>query len=130
MPLRESSPEVFAELLTDYGGLLRAALESQVTRTQRDVASELKDLAERLGRFCAGPRDVVDVHTAVMTGIVKIESPPMALALTQEGRFLVLELMGHLVLFYRKYYSGTRTGPADRSTVQHPRKTESDGGVQ
>ncbi|RMF92361.1 MAG: response regulator [Nitrospinota bacterium] len=100
-PLCESSPETFRELSTEYGRLLGLALESHVKRIPHDVSSALRDLADRLGELYAGPRDVVDLHKAALQQAEEREPPAKVQALTEEGRFLVLELMGYLVSFYR-----------------------------
>lgn len=104
--LAESSPAIFAELANEYSRLLMDSLESQVKQIQRDLSSELRDLADRLGLLGAGPRDVIEVHKTALQTVSENELPVKAKALTQEGRFLVLELMGHMVSFYRRYYVG------------------------
>ncbi len=101
-PLSESALELFAELVKEYGRLLRVSLERQVKRIPRDLSSELQDLADRLGGLGGRPRDVIEIHKAALKTAAETESPSRAQALVMEGRFLVLELMGYLVSFYRR----------------------------
>lgn len=104
--LAESSPAIFAELVNEYSRLLIDSLESQVKQIQHDLSSELRGLADRLGLLGAGPRDVIEVHKTALQTVCENQPPVKAKALTEEGRFLLLELMGHLVSFYRRYCVG------------------------
>ncbi len=104
--IRELSPQVFWEMSNEYGRLLTEALESQVKKSNKDISADLRDLADRLGEFSAGPRDVVEVHKTALRVVNEKENPAKARALTVEGRFLALELMGHLASFYRRHCMG------------------------
>ena len=104
--LHELAPRLFQDLSDEYGRLLIAALENQVKKTSRDISTELRDLADKIGAVSAGPRDVVEIHKSALRAITENKTPAKAQALTIEGRFLVLELMGHLVSFYRRHCMG------------------------
>lgn len=54
-------------------------------------------LASQLGRYGAGPRDVVDMHLAAMDRLFGSRR----LSVSAESRIVALELMGKLVDFYR-----------------------------
>jgi len=110
--LKKASASVFEELAETYGRLLEQALESQVMKVDRGNAEQLHQLAESLGFCRAGPRDVVELHTQVLATKTRQAPSSKAQALVKEGRFLVLELMGDLVSFYRKYYAGPRGTPS------------------
>ena len=107
-PLREMSSVRFAAYVTEYGRLLLMALENQVTRVDRSVSPQLRELAGKLGAETAGPRDVVEVHKAALAEAGADQPPQKARAMTEEGRFLVLELMGHLVSYYRTNQTSAR----------------------
>jgi hypothetical protein len=47
------------------------------------------------------PRDVVEIHLAAMRARAEEAPPQKTQAYVEEGRVLVLELMGHLANFYR-----------------------------
>ena len=109
-PLSEAAPLVFEELADEYRRRLLEALEQQVKRVEHDVSGGLRDLADRLGRLGASPRDVVEVHMRALKA-AGVGSPVIKRrAIAEEGRFRVLELMGHLVSFYRRYAMGTDLG--------------------
>src|SRR5579884_1888842 len=84
-PLRQVLPEVFAELVRRYVDLLDGAL------------------AEEIGSYNAGPRDVIEVHTAALKQKTAALPPTLAQAYLEEGRLVALELMGHLASYYRRY---------------------------
>jgi DNA-binding response OmpR family regulator len=113
-PLREALPETFAELARHYGGLLDRALERRVYRVSQPLSEELRSLGERLGSLGAGPRDVVDLHRTALRG-----KGSATHAYVEEGRLLVLELMGHLASFYRQSFTGVRR---PRPPDPHPRE--------
>jgi DNA-binding NarL/FixJ family response regulator len=104
--LKECIPDVFADLTARYGELLDLALEERAFKVNHDISEELRSLAAKLGFFKASPRDIVDIHTKAL----KIKSKNVNLAKVQayvdEGRLRLLELMGYLTSYYRKYYIG------------------------
>ncbi len=102
-PLRERLPDAFDALLLGYAGVLEHALEQRIYRVDHAVSAELGSLAEQLGTLQAGPRDVLDLHTRVLKRRLVTVSIEEAAGYTEEGRLLVLELMGHLVTYYRGF---------------------------
>ena len=105
-PLREGMPAAFDELLRQYAALIEQAFEQRIYKVDHAVSDGLRGLADRLGGLRAGPRDVIDLHTAVMRQRLDTASPEQAEAYGEEGRLLILELMGHLVSHYRGYALG------------------------
>ncbi|MBF2018842.1 MAG: response regulator transcription factor [Hydrococcus sp. C42_A2020_068] len=104
--LRESIPDIFEELAQTYGKLLDLALEERAYKVEHNISDRLRALADKLGFLKASPRDVVDIHTKTLRE--KNQGVPLAKAqaYVAEGRLMVLELMGYLTSFYRKYYIG------------------------
>jgi len=100
-PLRESVPEVFDELIQSYGDLMDLALERRAYRVEHNISERLRSLAERVGFLRAGPRDVVEVHSNALKRKTREVAPAKAQAYVEEGRLMVLELMGYLVSYYR-----------------------------
>lgn len=100
--IREGQPKVFGALAGEYGGLMDRALEQKAYKIDHKISESLKALAEDMGFLKAGPRDVVELHRTVLqkkrTGAV----PKKALAYMEEGRVMVLELMGYLTSYYRR----------------------------
>ncbi len=105
-PLRESGPLVFGELTRQYGSLIEKAMEQRAYKVDYSLSEDLRAMAERLGFLRAGPRDVVEIHSTVLQQKSSGVNPLKAQAYTEEGRLLVLELMGHLVAYYRNYSLG------------------------
>ena len=113
-PLRESAAEVHGRMMERYRGLIDLALEQRTHKVDHQVSLKTRDLAEELAFLNAGPRDVVEIHQRVMKGRVNKEPALKAKALLEEGRLIVLELMGYLVSCYRDQCFGARrvTGTA------------------
>jgi CheY-like chemotaxis protein len=104
--LHESAPDVFDRLVKKYGILLDNALERQMMKVEIDVSDGLQELAEKLGSRGSGPRDVVDVHTTSLRAKCHEATPQKAQAYVKESRLTVLELMGHVVTYYRSKGQG------------------------
>jgi DNA-binding response OmpR family regulator len=100
-PLRESVPDVFGELVQRYGELMDLTLEQRAYRVEHNVSERLRSLAERMGFLRAGPRDVVEVHSTALKGKTREATSAKAQVYVEEGRVMVLELMGYLVSYYR-----------------------------
>jgi hypothetical protein len=98
--LHVAAPELFAELIRHYSAALDEAVEQRIHASD-SLATELSDLTTRLGRLQAGARDVIQLHARALD--VKLASVPQQLigVYVEEGRFLVLELMGRLLSYYR-----------------------------
>ena len=123
--LSDSAPSTFQELVSVYEDLLERTLESQTHETQVDLGPDIRQFARRLGFFKAGPRDAVLIHTTALKHKKAVSNVRKTHAYAQEGRYLLLELMGHLVSFYQKYAMGavrpaspTRPGPHRPSNAQ------------
>lgn len=100
-PLKEREPETLPDLITDYASLLDAYLEClgfHKPAPHRD----LERFSQRLGDQGAGPRDVVDIHLRAVESRCRGASSKRARSYALEGRLLALEVMGHLVDYYRQ----------------------------
>ncbi|MBK6711731.1 MAG: PAS domain S-box protein [Chloroflexi bacterium] len=103
LPLDESLPETFSQLTREYESLLEMALQIKTYKGDRSLSEKLRKLAEQLGSLNAGPQDVTHLHSLALTH--KVTGAPQAKAAVyfQEGRLLVLQLMGYLAAYYRSY---------------------------
>jgi CheY-like chemotaxis protein len=99
--LRVAAPEEFDRLAAEYGETVDLALEQRGYRVEHDLSGRLRELAARLGFLGAGPRDVVELHSVALRARVAEAPAARVQALVEEARVLVLELMGHLVSYYR-----------------------------
>lgn len=106
-PLHDSAPMVFEQMSRRYAELIEMAMEQRAYKVDHGLSEELRSMAERLGFLRAGPRDVIEIHSTVLQQKSSGAHPMKAQAYTEEGRLVVLELMGHLVSYYRNYSLGS-----------------------
>lgn len=104
--LRESSPEIFQEIVQQYAELMDLSMEQRIYKVDYNISEQLRNMGEQLGFLKASPRDVVDIHTQVLKEKTQNSNPVKAQAYVSEGRLMVLELMGYLASYYRKYFIG------------------------
>ncbi len=105
-PLAQGNSPVFEQIVQKYADLLDLALHQRAYKVEDTVAGQLENLAKQLGFLKAGPRDVIDIHTTALKMKTDRANYTKARAYTEEGRIMVLELMGYLTSFYRTYASG------------------------
>lgn len=105
-PLQESLPDVFDELTQTYGDLLDLALEQRIFKVEYNISEQLRILGDKLGFLKASPRDAIEIHTKILKEKSRDVPIAKAQAYVAEGRLMILELMGYLASFYRKYYIG------------------------
>ncbi|MBR8832339.1 MAG: hypothetical protein N5P05_002284 [Chroococcopsis gigantea SAG 12.99] len=104
--LKESVPDIFHEFVLYYGDLLDLALQQRMYKVEYNLSEQLRSMADKLGFLKASPRDIVDIHTTSLKEKNQNVKLAKAQAYVVEGRLIVLELMGYLASFYRKYYIG------------------------
>lgn len=102
-PLRETMPEHFQELALRCMFLLDRAVERRLRQETLPISDDLRALAEFLGSLKAGPRDVIDIYLGALRERTRDLSSQKSQVYAEEGRLLVLELMGYLAAFYRFY---------------------------
>jgi hypothetical protein len=100
-PLKESSPQIYDTLITHYMQILERAVERRIYKINNDISSDLHKLSDQLGFARAGPRDVVELHVTALQRLAEGLSRTQAAAYADEGRLLMVELMGYLTSFYR-----------------------------
>jgi len=124
--LRDGFSDAFSELVRSYEELMDLALEQQAYKVKHDISGRLAAIAESLGFYKAGPRDVVDIHTtALKEKTRKTATVEKKKAYTGEGWIMVLELMGHMASFYRN-----RTQGAGAPQIQKHKKNSEDGNIK
>jgi PAS domain S-box-containing protein len=125
--LRDGFSDAFSELVRSYEELMDLALEQQAYKVKHDISGRLGSMAETLGFYKAGPRDVVDIHTsALKEKSLKAATVEKRKAYTGEGWIMVLELMGHLASFYRNRTQGASapTNPKHKKIKEDRNKKE------
>ena len=104
LSLRESYPELFNILLKNYKVLINKAVEYRIKGRDDSVSESLIEIAGRLGEVMAKPRDVIELHLNAIREITEATVSSKKQVYLEEGRIMVLELMGNLVSYYRTYY--------------------------
>lgn len=103
IPLYKEMPDKFNDFVCKYRELLRKALEEKAFKVEHNTSEELYLISQKLGFFKAGPKDVVYIHTTALKEIIKDINPIKVQNYLEEGRIMLLELMGYLVSYYRNY---------------------------
>lgn len=78
------------------------ALEKRLYKVEYNVSEALREMGEDLGVLKALPRDVVEIHTEALSKKQKEFSPQKFNAFLEEGRFMLIEVMGDLTTYYRR----------------------------
>ncbi|MDP6355381.1 MAG: response regulator [Planctomycetota bacterium] len=100
--LQETAPECVEEFIEQYGAILDSALE-RGQGAKQELSASLQALIDpgRLGALHAQPRDIVQMHTQAIRRKVQGKPIHRANAYIEEGRLLLVELMGYLASYYR-----------------------------
>lgn len=109
--INKSYPTLFRRLVDDFDTLASKAVEKQIYKEEPEksaVTTDITMLSEKMGALNSGPRDVIEVYLAALKNKSTVASPSEMTAYADEAKLLVLELMGHLVSFYRNYSIGVR----------------------
>lgn len=115
IPLRDRSPQAFLDLARQYEKLILVASTSTSLQHREQIADDLNVIADRLGVLNAGPRDVIDLHKMAISKRLEGLSVGRARSAIEDGRMMLLQLMGYLVSFYRNLSWGTASRRAPGS---------------
>jgi YesN/AraC family two-component response regulator len=99
--LHDRMPEVFQQFILRYEELLDLALDQRAFKVDHRLSDKLRALSKRLGQLRAGPRDLVEIHSKALKQKAAGSTPNRKQAAAEEGRLLLLELMGYLTTYYR-----------------------------
>lgn len=95
-------------LRASYEDLLDRAVEQRTYRLEDRVTASVRELAGELGAMRAGPRLVVEIHAEAIKGRIAQQTPQRAAAILEEGRLLLVRLLGALVQYYRERLLASR----------------------
>jgi hypothetical protein len=101
LTLQRRDPAVFDECVQKFSRIAQARLEQRMYRVTTSSSQDLSDLAFHLGDLDAGARDVVEIYGMSLKNKVRDTSRVKAAAYADAGQLIALELMGHLVTYYR-----------------------------
>lgn len=125
LPVRKGFPEIFEGLVKLYGELLDLALEQRAYKVERNIPEYLNAIVDQLGFLRAGPRDVVEIHSAALKRKAAGANLTKSQAYVEEGRMRLVELMGYLVSYYRSQSLGV-TGPPESRPNSPSAKEQTD----
>jgi hypothetical protein len=103
--LRLTVPEEFVRLTENYSSVLELAMVHRIYRVAGSVSVRLRVLAEELADVNAHPRDLIEIHKRAFVKKSRGLSPGRAAMLLEEGRLVLLEVMGYLASYYRRAQS-------------------------
>jgi len=118
-PLHQTHPGAFQELAAELGVFMDQAMKQKMYKVKRDVSGKLRSLADRLGALHAGPRDVVQAYVQALQDKTRDAHDQKARAYTDEGRLLLIELMGYLATYYHNRSLGKGDAPKAQRGSQH-----------
>jgi hypothetical protein len=99
---KTEGPLISTDLEHQYLALLEKAFERRVFKDSDDVGQQVRAIASALGSQTAGPRDVIALHTRAMESIrERGHSAGRMQVYLEEGRLLLIEIMGFLASYYR-----------------------------
>lgn len=100
--LQEQIPKsVLDEFCKEYESIFRVFTADHSYKRSPEAPEQIRLMAHRLGLLGAGPKDLVNIHRTVLADAVKNKATKREDALVNEFRYLLLQLMGELLLFYR-----------------------------
>lgn len=104
------TPALREDLIARYGRLLDLAVEQRAYKTDNQVSTLAEELGEMLGAAAAHPRDLIEIHLETLNRKrrANVKTPSKVQVYFEEGRILVLEIMGYLAAHYRRRAAVTR----------------------
>lgn len=100
-PFKQGFPDIFDKFKEEYLTIFDNALENRIYKSEDTTSLQLKDLAYRMGLFKISPRDLVEIHAESLKSLSAKATPRRGKVYVQEGRTILVEMMGYLALFYR-----------------------------
>ena len=101
--LKNSAQKQFLELVGKYKQILLLSLDEKILKVDHNISEKLEILSENLGNLKANPRDIVDMHKETLNQLKHNQPLKKYLACLEESKIRLIEIMGYLVSFYRKY---------------------------
>lgn len=119
LPLEKTVSEEFQRLVEHYEQLLNLAMDQRQYRVTHSIAEQMRGIAQQLGFLKASPRDVIALHTMAIKPKIAQMSSGKAEAYMEEARIMVLQLMGYLASYYRKFHLAAGPQPDPTSVEIH-----------
>jgi DNA-binding NarL/FixJ family response regulator len=114
-PLEQIMPDLHRELSSEFARIVELRLDEDVFEVDRHSDARLRAIAEQMGFLHAGPRDTIALYSELLDDRSASLSIERATALQHEGRLALIQLMGFLLSYYRRYaLAANRRGPVTR----------------
>ncbi|MBN1488144.1 MAG: PAS domain S-box protein [Anaerolineae bacterium] len=102
--LHQARPDIFELMVAQYEKLMEQAVERRMYKVKYNLTEALQVMGNNLGKAYASPRDVIEIHMTALRHNVNNVASNKANLYADEGRLMVIELMGYLTSYYRKCY--------------------------
>lgn len=99
-PMTETQRDIFVRL---YTHLLRDIVEQRTYRIEHHITQRAEALSENLAQHWVHPRELVKIHAEVLKAEYAKQTAQMKQVYTEEGRILLLQVMGYLAAQYRQH---------------------------
>lgn len=119
LPLEETVSTEFERLVEHYRELIDLAMEQRQYRVTHSIDEQMRGIAQQLGFLKASPRDVIALHTMAIKRTIPQMSSVRAEAYMEEARIMVLQLMGYLASYYRKFHLAAGPRPHQKTEENH-----------
>ncbi|MDH4128401.1 MAG: response regulator [Spirochaetota bacterium] len=116
-PIRIAMLEIFNELVQHYGDAIDIALERRSYKLDTNISEKLQFIGNQMGFLKATPRDIIELHTIAIKDKIRKVNYAKSKAYIEEGRLMILELMGYLAMYYRETLF--RTTKSNDSNISH-----------
>ena len=103
--LKDTVPDIFQDLVSKYSAILEKRFKTKVYVSDYDISEELRIYSVKLGLLKGTARDVIEIHNVTIGRISEHSPYQKTKVLITEGRFILIELMGYLAMFYRRHSS-------------------------
>ena len=104
--LKQRLPDIYSKIEQKYYLLLKRFVEQKIYKVEYELKDEINILIEQLGYLQATSKDLIELHSDTLKRKQASPYKKAIRAYTAEGRYLLIELMGRLVSYYRRYYIG------------------------
>lgn len=90
------------ELREEYKRIFDVFSSDASYKKMPEAPDQIRSFAAKLGLLGCGPKDIVQIHRQVLVDMLANKTSVRQESLTSESRYLLLQLMGELLLFYRE----------------------------
>lgn len=104
--LRERQPKSFHELVQYFETLVDLKIEDLIYVRDENISEKLQFMAKKLSVVKADPQDIIEIFSIVVKKKINNKNPKKDQIYLEEGRLLLIKLMGNLISIYRNYAMG------------------------